>query len=171
LQEASGGASPTSSYIRYANSNAVRNQPLSDDLASALDFLPEMGITMEVFSGGQPEIGSGKPRVGSTRHDSGDAADVMFYQDGRRLDWSNPDDVPIFKDIVRRAKANGVTGFGAGEGYMRPGSMHIGFGAEAVWGADGAGENAASWLNDAYYSGPSLSDTEVTTSAPAVPEP
>ncbi|MBN7755493.1 hypothetical protein JYP46_01535 [Nitratireductor aquimarinus] len=141
-----------SDWLKYANQGATRSMPLSGDLTSALSFLPELGVQMEVFSGGQPAKGSGGARVGSTRHDHGNAADVFFYKDGRRLDWSNPEDVPIYEEIVRRGRAAGITGFGAGEGYMRPGSMHIGFGGEAVWGAGGKGANAPDWLRNAYNS-------------------
>lgn len=140
-------------FLRYANQGAVRNQPLAPDLAQALAFLPELGVEVEVFSGGQPAKGSGGGRVGSTRHDHGNAADVFFYKDGRRLDWSNPDDVPVFQQIVSRGKQAGLTGFGAGQGYMQPGSMHIGFGTPAVWGAGGKGANAPQWLREAYYGG------------------
>lgn len=138
-------------WLSYANQGATRNQPLSDKLTGALgSFLPEMGVTMKVFSGGQDA--EGPRRTGSHRHDHGNAADVFFYKDGRQLSWANPDDVPIFEDIVRRGKAAGVTGFGAGDGYMRPGSMHIGFGSPAVWGAGGRGTNAPEWLRQAYNS-------------------
>jgi len=137
--------------IRYSNQGATRNKPLSPQLAQALDFLPELGLEIEVFSGGQPAKGSGGARVGSVRHDHGNAADVFLYKDGRRLDWSNPQDVAVYQEFVRRAKARGLTGFGAGEGYMQPGSMHIGFGNPAVWGADGKGANAPDWLREAYY--------------------
>lgn len=149
----------TPEYIKYANSGAVRNQPLSGRLLSALSFLPELGVQMEVFSGGQPGKGSGGARVGSTRHDHGHAADVKFYKDGRLLDWRNPHDLPVFEEIVRRGRANGLTGFGAGDGYMQPGSMHLGFGSEAVWGAGGKGENAPEWLRNAYAGSPAGSPT------------
>lgn len=139
-------------FVTYANQGATRRLPLSGDLVEALSFLPELGVRAEVFSGGQPAIGSGAPRVGSTRHDHGNAADVFFYQGDRRLDWNNPDDLPIFQDIVRRGRQAGLTGFGAGDGYMQPGSMHIGFGTPAVWGAGGRGANAPDWLRDTYYS-------------------
>ena len=139
-------------WINYANQGATRNQPIAPKLAQALGFLPEMGVTMDVFSGGQPAQGSGGARVGSSRHDDGNSADVFFSQNGRRLDWSNPNDVPVFQSIVQRARANGVTGFGAGDGYMQPGSMHIGFGSPAVWGAGGRGTNAPEWLRAAYTS-------------------
>lgn len=141
-------------WLRYANQGATRNQPLSDSLIAALEkFAPEMGLTVEVFSGGQPGKGSGLARIGSVRHDHGNAADVFFSKDGRRLNWANPSDMPIFEDIVKRARAAGLTGFGAGPGYMQPGSMHIGFGAPGVWGAGGRGANAPEWLRQAYEGG------------------
>jgi hypothetical protein len=130
-----------------------------------------MGITMDVFSGGQPAQGSGGARVGSVRHDDGGSADVFFNQNGRRLDWANPDDVPIYQDIVRRARANGVTGFGAGDGYMQPGSMHVGFGTPAVWGAGGRGANAPEWLRAAYDGAPAGQQPTISTrNAPDTPQ-
>ncbi|PZP67911.1 MAG: hypothetical protein DI604_20210 [Delftia acidovorans] len=136
-------------YLRYANQGATRSQPLNEKLVASLGFLPELGVTAEVFSGGQPAAGQG-PRTGSTRHDHGNAADVNFYKDGRKLDWANPDDQPIFQEIVKRGKAAGLTGFGAGPGYMSAGSMHVGFGNPGVWGAGGKGANAPEWLRAAY---------------------
>lgn len=135
-------------YIRYANQGATRNQPLSEDLAERLRFLEEMGLTAEVFSGGQPSEGPG--RVGSHRHDHGNSGDVRFFQGDRQLNWANEADLPIFQDIVRKGKAAGITGFGAGPGYMGEGTMHIGMGAPAVWGAGGKGDNAPNWLREAY---------------------
>jgi hypothetical protein len=138
-------------WLTYANQGATRSQPLNQQLVNALSFLPDLGVSMEVFSGGQPS--SGPNRTGSHRHDEGNAGDVFFSKNGRQLDWANPQDQPIFQDIVQRARAAGVTGIGAGEGYMRPGSMHIGFGTPAVWGAGGSGANAPGWLRAAYGSG------------------
>lgn len=134
-------------WLQYQNQNATRNQPLSDRLVGALDFLPEMGVTMRVISGGQDAHGD--RRVGSTRHDHGNAADADFYIGNRMLDWNNPGDIPILQDIVRKARSRGVTGIGAGDDYMGAGRMHIGFGDEAVWGAGGSSENAPSWLREA----------------------
>jgi hypothetical protein len=135
-------------WLQYNNKNAIRNQPINSDLQKGLSFLPDMGVTMNVFSGGQDA--TGPHRTGSHRHDGGNAADVFFSKGGKRLDWRNPADIPILQDIVSRAKAAGVTGFGAGDGYMQPGSMHIGFGKPAVWGAGGKGANAPEWLNQAF---------------------
>ena len=96
-------------WLTYSNQNATRSQPLNPDLVRALSFLPELGVTLDVYSGGQPAAGQG-PRVGSTRHDHGNAADVRFLRDGRMLDWNNQSDLPVLQDIISRARASGITG-------------------------------------------------------------
>ena len=139
-------------WLDYANQGAIRNDPLHPKLVEALgSFLPQMGVTMQVFSGGQEAYGPS--RTGSHRHDNGNAGDVIFFKDGRQLDWANPEDRPIFQEIVQRGKKAGITGFGAGPGYMQQGSMHLGFGAPAVWGDGGKGENAPGWLKAAFNGG------------------
>lgn len=150
-------------YIRYANQGATRNKPLSDDLLKRLAYLEQMGITAEVFSGGQDGIGEGSRRTGSTRHDHGGAGDIRFYQGDRRLSWANPDDLPIFKDIVSKGRAAGITGFGAGPGYMGEGTMHVGMGGEGVWGAGGKSKNAPGWLKDAFYGSSGSADPVSST--------
>jgi hypothetical protein len=137
-------------WLKYSNKGKIRNQQISPELQKAMGFLGDMGISMDVFSGGQDGKGKGNRRTGSVRHDHGGAADVFFSKDGRQLNWSNPDDLGVFKEIVGRARASGVTGFGAGPGYMNQGSMHIGFGEPGVWGAGGRGKNAPAWLTEAF---------------------
>jgi hypothetical protein len=138
-------------WLRYSNQGATRNDPLNPKLVDAMSFVKDMGITMDVISGGQEAAGTpGARRTGSTRHDHGNSADVDFYRDGRKLDWNNPADLPVLQDIVRGAKSRGVTGIGAGDDYMGPGRFHVGFGAPAVWGAGGQGANAPAWLREAY---------------------
>jgi len=155
-------------YITYNNQNATRSGVLDPDLIKRLAYLKNLGVSMDVFSGGQPTAAEGGARTGSTRHDHGNAADVFFYKDGRRLDWSNPDDLPIFEDIVSQGKAAGITGFGAGPNYMRQGSMHIGMGNPGVWGAGGKGDNAPDWLK-AAYNGTELPKNNDDYIGPAVP--
>ncbi|ASY63615.1 hypothetical protein SJ05684_c21740 [Sinorhizobium sojae CCBAU 05684] len=158
-------------YITYRNQGATRNLPISEDLLKRLKYLEEMGLTAEVFSGGQPEKGSGLARIGSTRHDHGNAADVHFFRDGKRLDWANEQDRPIFEEIVRRGKSAGLTGFGAGPGYMQPGSMHIGMGTPGVWGAGGKSDNAPDWLRAAYEGAPSAKPDVVSEVVAAANKP
>jgi hypothetical protein len=140
----------TPAWLKYSNSRATRNDPLDPRLIGALSFLGDMGITMDVVSGGQEAAGEGGSRTGSTRHDHGNAADVDFYMGGRKLDWSNPQDMPLLVQIVQTAKSRGVTGIGAGDDYMGAGRFHVGFGNAGVWGAGGKGANAPDWLVAAY---------------------
>lgn len=144
------GVIPTGNkWLLYANQGATRSQKLSKRLTNTLgSFIPEMGLQMKVFSGGQDA--SGSKRTGSHRHDHGNAADVFFYRNGKKLDWDNPEDRPVFEEIVKRARQAGITGIGAGHGYMQKGSMHIGFGSPAVWGKGGKGSNAPAWLRSAF---------------------
>lgn len=135
-------------WLKYSNQGATRNDPLAPELINAMSFLGDMGITMDVISGGQED--NGPNGTGSTRHNHGNAADVDFYKDGRKLDWSNPNDLPLLTEIVRTAKGNGITGIGAGDDYMGAGRFHVGFGAPGVWGAGGKGANAPAWLREAY---------------------
>jgi hypothetical protein len=141
-------------WLRYSNAGATRNDPLDPRLIDAMSFVGDMGITMDVISGGQEAAGEGGSRTGSTRHDHGQAADVDFYMGGRKLDWNNPDDLPILAEIVKTAKSRGVTGIGAGDDYMGAGRFHVGFGNPGVWGAGGKGAIAPEWLVAAYNGAP-----------------
>jgi hypothetical protein len=153
-------------WLRYSNQGATRNDPLDPGLVSAMSFLPDLGVTMDVVSGGQEPAGAGGTRTGSTRHDHGKAADVDFYKDGRKLDWNNPADLPILQEIVRNAKGRGVTGIGAGDDYMGAGRFHVGFGDPAVWGAGGKSANAPEWLVEAYNGAPAGAATSDRPYAP-----
>jgi len=158
-------------YIRYNNQGATRNLPLSEDLIKRLAYLESMGVTAEVFSGGQPGIDEGGNRTGSVRHDHGNAADIRFHKDGKMLNWANPEDRPIFEEIVRTGKQQGITGFGAGPGYMGEGSMHVGMGEPVVWGAGGKSENAPKWLKDAYFGAPSPAANDPVAEVAAAADP
>lgn len=144
---------------------AVRSLPLSDKLVNLLQAVgDETGVYFEVFSGGQtherdPKM-KGKPGgyTGSHRHDNGNAADLKLYTldaDGKKhyLDQSDPEDMKVWKDVVRLSTAGGATGIGSGEGYMRPNSIHIGYGGRSTWGAGGSSANAPKWLREAVAAG------------------
>lgn len=139
-------------WLTYTNQSATRSLPLSNELANALAFFGEMGIQANVYSGGQPAIGTSDRRVGSTRHDLGHAADLhLVHPELGMLSHENPDHIPVLQEIVRRGRAAGLTGIGMGPGYMGPHGIHMGFGGEAVWGAGGSSANAPDWLRQAYY--------------------
>ena len=135
-------------WLKYSNSKAIRNKPISEKLKTSMSFLSDMGITMDVISGGET---ADRKASNSGRHMHGNSADVDFYKDGRKLVSGNAADEAVLSQIVAQAKANGVTGFGEGSDYMGAGRVHLGFGKEAVWGAGGKGENAPAWLKTAFY--------------------
>lgn len=139
-----------SSYLTYNNKGQTRSLPANPELETNIaDVLSSMGLTGKVHSGGQnDETG----RVGGARHDHGNSVDMDFYKGDRKLSFKNEEDIPVFQEIVQRLKANGVTGFGAGEGYMTDGRMHVGYGSPAVWGSDRSNSTAAPWLKEAFNS-------------------
>lgn len=67
-------------WVTLTNQGAVRNLPiveqLQNNLQRAIAQVYGNGYRAQVYSGGQPALGSGQPRVGSTRHDNGMAADL-----------------------------------------------------------------------------------------------
>lgn len=154
-------------WLDYRNQGATRNKPLNESLVNAMSFLPEMGVTMRVVSGGQDAKGEGNRRTGSTRHDHGNAADVDFFIGDRKLTPKN--DAAILSQIVQRGKANGITGWGEGDDYMGSGRIHLGYGSSGVWGAGGSGKNAPSWLVNAYntpYAPANNAQTAIQSIAP-----
>jgi hypothetical protein len=137
-------------YLKYLNQGATRNQQLSENLVKRLGYLQDMGVVAHVVSGGQPGKDEGGARTGSTRHDHGNSMDADFYVGDRKLDWNNPDDLPIFSEIVSRGKAAGISGIGGSDSYMGPGRLHMGFGTPSRWGAGGKADTAPAWLRAAY---------------------
>ena len=134
-------------YISYDLKGKTRNQKASKELTNSVTpVLAEMGITMKVHSGGQDPKGK---TVGGPRHNHGNSVDADFFIGDVQLDPNNPQHIPILTEMVQKMKANGVTGFGNGEGYMGGKRMHIGFGSPGVWGKDETSNTAAKWLKDA----------------------
>lgn len=139
------------SWLQMQNQGAIRSGELSPELIRAMSFLGDMGIQFRVNSGGQ-NPGKG---TGSARHNHGNAADGDLYMGDTKLDWNNPQHVPILQEVVARARLNGVTGIGGSNSYMGAGRMHFGFGNEAVWGGqnhtrEGLLADGGSWLADAF---------------------
>ena len=131
------------------------NQALRDVLlkAAAVAGIDRLLIT----SGGQP--GSDGRRIGSTRHDGGNAADLQLLRNDHVLDFTDLDDRPIVERFVVGAARHGAIGIGAGVDYMGPKTLHVGFGRsradhkKIVWGAGGDPINAPGWLKTAAAEG------------------
>lgn len=145
---------------------STRNQPISNQLRS---ILLQAGISAQVdevivISGGQCARGTCQRRVGSTRHDLGNAADLELWRGNRPLIFTSSNELPVFEAFVRAAASLGATGIGAGPGYMGGKQrIHVGFGSKAVWGKDGKAANAPAWLKAAVAAGWSGSTLPLAT--------
>jgi hypothetical protein len=157
--------------IEAQSGATVRKGPISQDLMNVLQAAAaEIGVDVRVTSGGQMSMSdyqaapgtktntggdsptyylNGVPvRKGSTRHDAGGAADLNLVnpQTDQNYDFSTSEGRAVFSNFAAIARQLGATGIGAGEGYMGTQTMHVGFGAEATWGAEGTG----GFLADVY---------------------
>ena len=112
------------------------------------------GVHVNVHSGGQPSLAEwqdlpsgarsqrgneyfvdGRPfRKGGTRHDNGMAADLDLIDPLTGATIQRGD--PRYSSFISNARRAGATGMGAGEGYMTPNRIHMGFGSPGVWGSD-----------------------------------
>lgn len=105
--------------VAMVNSGAIRNQPLDPRLTRHLERMSqELGVRIEVYSGGQPS--SGSRRTGSTRHNHGRAADVRIYRNGHLL---RGDQLAPVVDYWFRNNIGGV-GFGMDNG-ARDAGVHL----------------------------------------------
>lgn len=150
------GQPPSRQRVIMVNQGATRDRPLAPSLNNAFNAAANAAdLDVRVYSGGQAKKGEIGGRVGSTRHDAGNAADVYLSRNGRVLDPSNPADRDAVVNFVKASIANGVNGIGQGEGYMGKG-IHLGYGPAGeqggpvtIWGAGGKGKNAPNWLRRA----------------------
>jgi hypothetical protein len=137
----------------------IRDMPISAALRRVLlTAAQEAGVdVVRITSGGQP--GSRGQRIGSHRHDGGNAADLELFARGRTLDFTRAADLDTICRFVASAAACGATGIGAGVNYMGPTRLHVGFGngpqdtIQVVWGEGGAAANAPDWLRNAAQLG------------------
>lgn len=157
-----------STYIKYTNQKASRNEPLSDKLTTALGFLQDMGVTYEVNSGGQSSTSNGI--VGSAAHNDGNSGDGLLKYNGRVLNWNNPEDKSMLEKIVEEAAANGINGIGAGEDYMGMGRFHFGFQNNSLaWGGKNKTASSAHvmpWVKEAHARGLKRKPTTALVSTP-----
>ena len=108
---------------------------------------------VRVTSGGQCRKGTCQKRTGSERHDEGNAADLQLLVGGSALKFTRDADRQVFERFVTEAARSGATGIGAGLDYMGDATIHIGFGARAVWGAGGRAAQAPEWIRLAAIAG------------------
>jgi len=147
--------------ILQLQGKATRNDPVQGQLVKAIKKSAESAgniSRIEIFSGGQESaaeinsLGVGG-RVGSDRHDHGNAADFrVFDLNGKLLAPASEKAIPTLSSFVSNMRKNGITGIGAGRGYMGGMAIHAGYGSTTVWGANGKSANAPAWLRQSFYS-------------------
>lgn len=108
-------------WVTLTNQGAVRNLPIVEqlqrNLQTAIAQVYGPGYRAQVYSGGQPTMGSGRPRVGSTRHDGGMAADLNILDpQGNRVTGDK------LAAIGRHWLENRLGGVGL---EMRGGGIHL----------------------------------------------
>lgn len=153
------GLTPAKGFIENASvsyasyfSKQTRNKPIQEKLFQILTSAAQTtGVRVVIFSGGQPRYPNG-PRVGSTRHDLGYAADIDLYtkilptknateaalarldaggtsaeniQEEGPLNVENPRTAPIVIAFAQACFEAGATAIGAGNGYMGGDSLHV----------------------------------------------
>jgi hypothetical protein len=163
--------------IQMKNQGKIRGLGLAPEVMEILQVASyEIGANVEVHSGGQMSIAEAKSlgatikgkkyfvggkavRTGSTRHDSGMAADIDLVDasDGHKLDMTNDMDMARIYQFTKLSKGLGFTGIGAGDmhadgvdAYMGKHRLHVGFGVETAWGEGSSYKNAPKWLKDLY---------------------
>lgn len=128
---------------------ATRNLPLSQSLVSTIQRgLVGTGLDWHSYSGGQPAKGSGGKRVGSTRHDNGNASDGYFKDaaTGRVLDAANEQDKQRIAGALGKLRQAGIQGIGWGPGYMGTKNFHLDVVSPQIWGEGGRSANAHRWV-------------------------
>ncbi|TCB64858.1 hypothetical protein E0H88_14480 [Acinetobacter sp. ANC 4216] len=98
----------------------VRNDKVDNRLIKILLLAgEEAGVDeIRVTSGGQCSIGTCSKRVGFTRHDLGNAADLELWVGGKLVNFTNDSGLAIYKTFVTAVARLGAAGIGAGIGYM-----------------------------------------------------
>lgn len=121
------GPAPNVQFID-ATQGKIRDKPVQawvkDGLARAA-AATDSRIAIKIVSGGQ----DGAKRTGSTRHDHGNAADIVLVVDGKEVKPS--EDKALYARFFKNAAASGFKGLGHYEW-----GIHVGGGAQAAWGPD-----------------------------------
>jgi hypothetical protein len=139
-----------SSTVIYDIVGKTRNRPVKDKLINALAAaVKASGVDyVTITSGLQP--GTTGRRIGSTRHDTGLAADLFVTYKGRKLDRSKIQDQAILALFVKEAVKAGIRAGGMSKGYMGNFTMHLDM-LGAIDGKGGYNGNRVTWLSDSWF--------------------
>jgi len=102
-----------------------------------------------ITSGGQP--GSKGKRVGSTRHDTLEAADLKCKVNNRFLNKDISSDRAILEKFVRAARAEGILAGGMSSSYMGVNTMHLDTLGANLGGGRFDRRTVTTWLSDQWF--------------------
>jgi hypothetical protein len=133
----------------YSNTK-IRNKPVKDELITALSSaVKASGMDfVTITSGLQPGITG--IRIGSSRHDSGLAADLHVTYKGRILDSSKTIDQIQLTQFVKEAVKAGIKAGGISKNYMGNNTMHL----DMLGKHDGKGGyngEIVAWRSDSWF--------------------
>lgn len=141
-----------------AQGGATRRLPIQQGLKSILNKAAHAAHIdkVVVYSGGQLPY-PGSPRVGSTRHDNGRAADFYLVVNGRTLNGTNQNDRVLMENFITAAVKYGIRAVGWAVQYMGPNNIHMDIlganGNLIVWGQGGKSANKVAWVDAAARRG------------------
>jgi len=151
-------ADDESGTVIYDYSNTpIRNKPVKLKLIKALAAaVKASGVDfVTITSGLQP--GTTGRRIGSSRHDTGLAADLIVTYKGRKLDASKILDQAILALFVKEAVKAGIKAGGMSRGYMGNFTMHLdmlgAYSGEVGPTGQGSSYNGAlvTWRSDPFF--------------------
>tara|TARA_R110000744_G_scaffold326330_4_gene432090 strand:- start:3406 stop:5601 length:2196 start_codon:yes stop_codon:yes gene_type:complete len=115
----------------------IRNKPITKHVRSRISaaaVATGSDISIALVSGGQDAKGFGTRRTGSTRHDHGEAGDIVLMKDGQQV--LPGEDPALYERFIENAAAAGFTGIGHYEW-----GIHVGGGKSAAWGPSTTGRD------------------------------
>jgi len=133
------------------NVSGIRDLPLNRSFERLLINAAKATKLDKVVITSAKQPGSSGKRLGSMRHDTGNAADVYLVYKGRILNSTKLTDRTVMTRFIQECVKLGVKGGGSGEKYMGPTIMHL----------DTLGQNLGSgqfnsnittvWNSDAWF--------------------
>ena len=147
--------------IKYSyNKDTIRDRKVNSELETALSNAAKVANLdyVEIYSGKQP--GTDNKRTGSTRHDTGLAADVRLIFNGKALNSAIIRERAIMTQFVKAAIENGILAGGHGPEqspkYMDNFGMHLDMlgaftGSDRITGSGYDKKTKLVWRSDDWF--------------------
>lgn len=130
---------------------SIRNRKVNPSLERILAGAAKAAKvdTVVIKSGKQP--GTTGRRIGSARHDTGNAADFYLVKGGRILDSTRPGDRKIMADFMTASVKLGIRGGGHSSGYMGTTVTHLDTLGALVTATSWDSSRLGLWRSDSWF--------------------